>query len=99
MKSVASDAMAGGEIEGDCIGRRARRHSMMKGGIKHGNVRDVGTKRRLRCPDASKASGVMQGRQDREGLYFLQYRVIDPDSMLKAIAAMHDSMPCRLHYA
>src|SRR5205823_11392394 len=58
MKSVAPDAMAGGEIEGDRIGRGARRHGMMKRRIKHRNIRDVRTKRRLRCPDASKASGV-----------------------------------------
>ena len=99
VKSVASDAMAGGEIEGDCIGRRSRRHGMMERRIKHRNIRDVGTKRRLRCPDPSKAGRIVQGCKCREALYFLQHRIIDPDSRLKAVAAMHDAMPCRLHHS
>ena len=41
----------------------------------------------------------MQGCKCREGMNFFQHCVIDPDSILKAVAAMHDTMPYRLHYA
>ena len=86
VEAVASDAVLHGQLVRDGVAIRVLGHRRVEGGVEDGDHGDVGAERRLGCPDAREARGVVERRQCLERFDRLQHVGVDQDGLREPLA-------------
>src|SRR6516162_578995 len=93
VESVTADLLLLVVTVRDGIHIRMLRHSLVKRGIEHRDLRSLRSEQFLCCLNALKINGIVQRSQLNAVLDSLQYVVIDKRRVFESLASVHHPMP------